>query len=359
MRKLCASGAIIALLGLMLTGCAQYWFGSDAYSPQASQAGTQPTFYVGRLGEGVDPSFLFDGGPNACASNSWGGNGFGAGASPLVVDPHRQFGWWWFRGPQASFNDPYNPGSTGVLRAYDLGVAQGVAAIWCWLIQGSGASNGGAIGLNVFADVEICICQNDPTYWWVAPDDQPLTDPEQINENTQVLVGFLDEVGGFTGVSPGVYISKSVEERLFPGINLATGCSVYRCPDPLLPAVWWQTGGCDVAGAVTTTYPNVPPVNQVEQEMANIEANTQGASVVPNGQVVYFPGPCSLLRLAPALWQYVIGSVDLDIADSNQLLQPSQGSPEQRFCRNYGFFIGSVELCGDYFFATPVYVGGT
>jgi hypothetical protein len=364
--------AAVGVLAMTASSCAPYWFGSDNYSPEAAQPGAQATFWLGRVGEGEDPAFLLDANPySGCLRDAFSAPS-AAGAQPNVVDPHRQFAVWWLRGPSTvGFTDPYNPGSTGVVRAYDLGWAQGMTAYLCWVIQAiHDGTNGPSIGLDIFADVEINELPIDPSTGLSVPDTPAneyyydstewyhgSLDQEQINENTQALVGFLDAVGSLTRVSPGVYVERSQEEQIFPGINLATGCSIYRCPDPYQPAIWWQAGGCDAAGAVVTTYPQVPPASQVQDEMANIEANTQGVAPLPNGQVAFFPGPCSLLYLKPALWQYVIGSTDFDIVDSSQHLSPSGGLPEQRQCGVYPFLVFDISVCGDYFVSTPVYVG--
>lgn len=224
-------------------------------------------------------------------------------------------------------------------------MGQGYAAIWCWIEQAVSNNNYDSIGLTIFADVEINTTA-DPTYWYVGSNAQPLNQ-EQINENTQTLVGFLDAVGRFTGVSPGVYVSSSTVSQLFPGINLATGCSIYECPDPYQPAIWWEAGGCSAAGALTTTYPNVPAYQEVQQEMANIERLTSSSVNLGNGETYFFPGPCSLLRLSPALWQYAISNInDFDIADNNQVLQ-STALPEQRECKTILSFLqrlSSVEI---------------
>ena len=336
------------LMAIVIAGCLPNYFGGDDYSPVPSQSGTSPSFYLGRLGAGASPSTFFTN-PNPCPSNTFVESPE-QGSTPSIVPPSTQFGWWWLTGPEQS-------GITSTTQAYNLGYNEGAAAFECWyaLIQNryTTTSGAGTAGLNIFADVELG-GESDPTYWYLNP---PLNSHE-ANLNIQTLVGFLDAVGTYTHVSPGVYISSNTINTIMPGLNLDTGCSIYQCPDPYMPVVLWQAGGCNALGIDTTNAP--PNISTVQTELGNIESNTDTAVAVSGGYQ-YSSGPCAVADSSAAIWQYTISGNgyknDFDIVNSNQVLQNQGSIPAQYQCIPGQIFFTPIDSCGDYFNSTGVTIG--
>lgn len=255
-------GLVMAAVTVLLTQCGYspqpyYDFGYDSYpnigtgtSTWLSQAArdngqSQEDYYMGHIGS-----------ETTCASDV---DQQSIGAIPTPV---RSFQYWTLEGYSVS-PGAYTPDQWGQVQAEN--------AYNCWLGNIDSRKNLFA-GLTLFADVE-----EGNIGWYSDPTGSQQTD------NQEVIEGFLDVIGYYTGVSPGLYEGEDAVEAFNPTTNWA------GLGDPFLPFVWWLTGLGNCVDISQTGAPGWGG-STAEQNFRSVTATQQ----------------CTNGNYAPEIWQYGI-----------------------------------------------------
>jgi hypothetical protein len=294
-----------ALLGLMLVNVGWY-YGSDSNSVVTQVQPDQ--LYVAQTGAGVveiDPNTYPSQTPTAVCGNAGHNPGdvgytVDGNNNPTKVAANRTYEYVWLFGPASA---PYGA-SSNPNWSYIWGEQQADAAWREWNVSGVSQWYPYLYGLTIFADIEdgsniMCGANQSGSGWYL--DAPSRGDTGQMQQNTNVIEGFLARIQAVSGVPGGLYWKPRVFNRL-------TRDGIW--PNTSGQHVYWQAGGCSpiTAWCGIQTTSNTGSAESQFSGHKSAERVTNG----DNNRIV--------------IWQYNYGTnIDYDLTSQQTADEPLQG----------------------------------